>query len=97
MDRFCPACGTQRADGAGFCARCGHGFDAEGAEAAPPAARQAQAAVEPPAASAPAPPKRPLTIGQKIVLGLLLAGFLLVSAVISEVMIHARHPHHHGF
>lgn len=55
MDRFCPACGTQRADGSNFCSKCGHGFE----PAAPAAAVAAAASPAPapaPAAAAPAPP-----------------------------------------
>lgn len=27
MENFCPACGTHRADGAGFCGQCGHRYE----------------------------------------------------------------------
>ncbi len=62
MARFCPACGTQRADGSSFCGQCGHPFAAaaaSGAEpaAAPPPAPPPPAAARPLAATAaPLPP-----------------------------------------
>lgn len=102
MERYCPACGTQRADGAGFCGQCGQRFELGVPEAAPqpePAAAALEQAPPPLSQQAPpaAPPKRPLTFGQKILLGLFLIGFLAVSFVITEAQIHARHPHYHGF
>lgn len=111
MTGFCSACGAQRADGAGFCGQCGHRFETGVPEAAPrpapgPAAASGQAPPPPlpsqgqPASAgtappAPASPKRPLSIGQKLMLGLFLIGFALVSVVLIEATSRARHPNHH--
>lgn len=64
MERFCPGCGTQRADGASFCGQCGHQFAtvAPGPESpaapasAPPLAAAPPVAAAPAAASAALPP-----------------------------------------
>jgi hypothetical protein len=62
MDRFCPACGTERAEGSSFCGKCGHAFDPAAPAVDPPAAptpepsAPAAAAVPPPLPEATPPP-----------------------------------------
>ena len=38
--------------------------------------------------------KRPLTFGQRIILGLFMVGFALVSLVVVWAQVRARHPHY---
>jgi len=69
MDRFCPACGAQRADGSSFCSQCGNRFEpvAPVAEAPVAPAPVAAAPPEPEAPAAAAPPPltaAPLQAGQ---------------------------------
>lgn len=61
----------------------------------PPFPEQAHSVAQLAAASA--PPKRPLTFGQKIVVGLVLIGFVLGSWVVGEAKFRARHPHYHHY
>ena len=97
MEGFCPACGTQRADGAGFCAQCGHRFDIAVSEpASEPVPAGMAAAQEPPAAVAVRPRHR-YTLGQKLFLGLFLIGFMAVSWVWIEAKVRARHPQWHHY
>jgi hypothetical protein len=49
----------------------------------------------PPASPIVARPKRQLTFGQKLSLGLFLIGFALVSFVVIGAQVRARHPHHY--
>ena len=56
MERYCPACGTQRADGVSFCSQCGHRFGSPGADGSlPPATPPSPPPSVPPAITAPPP------------------------------------------
>lgn len=71
MDRFCPACGTQRADGSSFCSQCGHRFEPAAAAAELPAAAAPPVPDSPPpgatAASVPPPlPEGPPPLPQPV-------------------------------
>lgn len=90
MERFCPACGAQLADGSNFCGQCGRKMVAPAPPGIPSAATPAgvtgqtgAAPVAPPPLLPPqtaayaAPPPQPASAGSKWVPYLILAIFLL--------------------
>lgn len=56
MERFCPACGTHRADGSGFCGQCGHRFAVTAPGSGQPDMASPAPAPLPVVATEPAPP-----------------------------------------
>lgn len=109
---FCTRCGASLTAGTRFCAACGTPIQVGGASSesysqpsglpdagvTPPTASPPATPFAPPAATPYAPiPKRPLGFGQKILLGLFLIVFALVSIVVVEANVRARHPHYHHY
>lgn len=94
MDRFCPMCGVARTDGSSLCGQCGHNSESAPISGVPDNTLPPPMA-PPPASPIVARPKRQLTFGQKLSLGLFLIGFALVSFVVIGAQVRARHPHHY--